>query len=67
MTTDVMKQYRDPTCDKCGAEITTGLMALYCPKGIECEFYPDDPESRAFLKSLQTSSDAGEPPVNETL
>lgn len=28
-----------PKCDKCGEEITTGLMAAICPKGKECEFY----------------------------
>ena len=28
-----------PRCDKCGAEITTGLMAAYCPQGKECEFW----------------------------
>lgn len=47
----------DPKCDKCGAEITTGLMAVFCPQGVKCEFYPDDPESQAFLRQLQTSSD----------
>lgn len=28
-----------PRCDKCGAEITTGLMAVYCPRGRDCEFW----------------------------
>lgn len=28
-----------PRCDKCGAEITTGLMAAFCEKGKDCEFY----------------------------
>lgn len=29
----------EPTCDKCGAPITTGLMAAFCPLGKECEFW----------------------------
>ncbi len=28
-----------PTCDKCGAPVTTGLMAASCPYFKECEFY----------------------------
>lgn len=28
-----------PHCDKCGAEITTGLMAAFCELGKECEFW----------------------------
>lgn len=38
---------QDPKCDKCGAEITTGLMAAFCPKGKECEFY--DPAVDEFM------------------
>lgn len=32
----------DPKCDKCGEEITTGMMAFFCPHGSECEFWPHD-------------------------
>lgn len=32
----------DPKCDKCGAPITTGLMAVFCPKGDDCEFFVAD-------------------------
>jgi hypothetical protein len=32
-------EQQSPCCDKCGAEITTGLMAAFCPKGKECEFW----------------------------
>jgi len=28
-----------PRCELCGAEITTGLMAAFCPLKKECEFY----------------------------
>jgi len=31
-----------PTCDKCGAPITTGAMALFCPNREQCEFYPKE-------------------------
>lgn len=32
----------DPTCGKCGAPITTGMMAVLCPRGRQCEFVMDD-------------------------
>lgn len=28
-----------PSCNKCKASITTGMMALFCEHGNECEFY----------------------------
>jgi hypothetical protein len=31
-----------PTCDKCGAPITTGMMALLCPGRTDCEMWPKD-------------------------
>lgn len=31
----------DPRCDKCGAPITTGLMAVFCPAGRQCEFWTE--------------------------
>jgi hypothetical protein len=43
----------DPVCEKCGAPITTGLMALMCPGRQECEMWPkDDPtiEDSIFAK-----------------
>jgi hypothetical protein len=30
-----------PTCDKCGAPIETGMMALLCPLRTECALWPD--------------------------
>jgi hypothetical protein len=42
----------DPKCDKCGAPITTAMMAAICPHRERCEFWPDDAESQAFLDSL---------------
>jgi hypothetical protein len=29
-----------PKCDQCGLEITTGMMAAYCPQAEQCEFWP---------------------------
>lgn len=29
-----------PRCTLCGAEITTGLMAVFCPRAEACEFWP---------------------------
>lgn len=39
-----------PRCDKCGAEITTGLMAVFCQQGKECAFYT--PELDDFMANL---------------
>ncbi len=39
-------------CTKCGAEVTTGMMAAFCPHKEACEFCPDDEESRAFLRAF---------------
>jgi len=42
----------EPVCEKCGAPITTGLMALLCPGRQECAMWPDDPdiEDNTFVK-----------------
>ena len=42
----------DPCCDKCGHEITTGLMAAFCPRGRECEFWCEELET--FLSDPHT-------------
>jgi hypothetical protein len=36
-----MTTENEPTCDKCGAPITTGLMAAFCPKRMDCEFWTE--------------------------
>ena len=41
----------DPKCDKCGAPITTGLMAVFCPYAEQCEFFV--PEQAEFIKELR--------------
>lgn len=45
----------EPRCDVCGAPVTTGLMAVFCPEKERCEFWPDDAESVAFIERLQAS------------
>lgn len=32
----------EPKCDRCGAPITTGMMALMCPHGRQCAMVDDD-------------------------
>jgi hypothetical protein len=39
-----------PRCDKCGAEMTTALMAAFCPAKRKCEFWT--PELDTFLAEL---------------
>ena len=41
-----------PKCDRCGAPMTTGLMAAICPRREGCEFWPDDKDSQDFLDSF---------------
>lgn len=49
--TDAVHQDDEPRCDKCGAPITTGLMAAFCPNGKGCEFYvPELDEFLAYFK-----------------
>jgi hypothetical protein len=45
----------DPRCDTCGAPITTGMMAVFCPRGRACEFWCHDAVSDAFLVELRGS------------
>lgn len=47
-----MTDHADPACDKCGAPITTGLIAAICPHREQCAYWPDDLESQQFLDSL---------------
>ena len=43
----------EPKCDKCGAEITTGAMALFCEHGKDCEFWvPEVEEFKADLEPM---------------
>lgn len=49
----------EPRCDKCGVEMTTGLMAACCPAGKECEFWT--PELDEFLAQLTPCIPSVEP------
>jgi hypothetical protein len=42
-----------PKCDKCGLEITTGLMAAFCTNGKQCEFYVEGIEEFGETVSVQ--------------
>lgn len=42
-----------PTCDKCGAPITTGAMALICPHREQCEFWPEEGVGEPFKSMFQ--------------
>lgn len=35
-----------PTCEKCGAPITTGAMALLCPLRTQCALWPEGTEAQ---------------------
>jgi hypothetical protein len=49
----------DPTCEKCGAPITTGMMALLCPGREECAMFPEDadPEFVAMFPDTWTTAE----------
>lgn len=53
----------DPKCDKCGAPITTGLMAVFCPRN-DCEFMPAEGlsvEFQAWRDKVQAERRASQP------
>ncbi len=50
----------DPKCEKCGAPIDTGLMALLCPGREECAMWPDDgvePDFAAMFPDTWTAEE----------
>lgn len=46
------QQTSDPLCDKCGAPITTGLMALLCPGREECALWPSEGVAHDFSEMI---------------
>jgi hypothetical protein len=55
LTPPKLSAMSDPKCDTCGAEITTGLMAVFCPRG-DCEFMPPEglpPEFQAWREQVR--------------
>lgn len=52
ITTDAAADvFIEPTCDKCGAPITTGFMCFICPLAEKCEFWPEEPELQEFARA----------------
>jgi hypothetical protein len=49
-----------PCCDKCGAPITTGMMAVFCPRAKDCEFWPTDEAGEIFIMQLRASGDSND-------
>lgn len=45
-----------PTCDKCGAPISTGLMAVICPEDEQCAFWPTDLGGQIFVRKMRKLS-----------
>jgi hypothetical protein len=46
----------EPVCDKCGAVLTTGLMAVFCIRREECQFWPEGEEGDSdvdFIRHLR--------------
>ena len=47
-----------PHCDTCGAELTTGLMAAFCPRRERCEFWPEDATGMNFIRWVKGEIDS---------
>jgi uncharacterized Zn finger protein (UPF0148 family) len=43
----------DMRCDKCGAPLTTAMMAVFCPAREKCEFWPEDEQGQQFILMLR--------------
>lgn len=54
------QQDSTPRCPHCGADITTGLMAVYCEKGDACHYFPADNTqgNQDFVRSLRDEGHA---------
>lgn len=52
VSNNLIPDFQIPTCDKCGAEITTGFMVFACPGREECAFWEDswDEETKAMVR-----------------
>lgn len=46
-----------PKCDKCGAPIETGLMAVFCPYAEQCEFWV--PEEAETIRQMREGNECG--------
>jgi hypothetical protein len=54
-----------PKCDKCGAPITTGSMAVFCKFARECAFVEDD-EQFASVESFREAFGIERDPQEKT-
>lgn len=43
----------DPKCGKCGVAVTSSMMAFYCPRVEQCEFWPEDKPGQDFIRKLR--------------
>lgn len=43
----------DPKCERCGVSVTTGMMAVFCPRAEQCEFWPDDEQSQELVREFR--------------
>lgn len=52
-------------CPKCGKEVTTGLMAVFCECGDNCHFFPEDNATgnQDFVRTLR--DEHGLPDITE--
>ena len=48
-----------PFCDKCGVEMTTGLMAAFCPLKKECEFWVPELDTFLAMAPLRDNTASG--------
>lgn len=47
-------EIESPTCDECGEELTTGMMALFCPRAEKCSMYLTlDEESQEWVREFR--------------
>jgi hypothetical protein len=58
MSLIVIEVPNGPTCDTCGAPITTGAMALLCPLREKCEFWPAEGIDARFHEAFQSAKEA---------
>lgn len=54
----VLRQDEGPHCDTCGKEMCSALMAAFCPRHRECEFWPHDPDGDEFMQDMREGCEA---------
>lgn len=52
--TSLVDEDDEPRCETCGVELTTAMMAVFCPRAEQCEFWPmGEPENEMFIRRLR--------------